>query len=547
VTAGLREALDRIGAFLELRLPLMHAHGAALAVTDRSETLGVVVRGLADVGSGEPVRPQTRFEIGSISKSFAAIVALQEAEAGRLDLHAPVTAYVPWLELREPFGPISMHHLLTHSSGLPIGTDDSGDEIFTVWNLRTIAPGFAPGERMHYSNDGYTLVGIVLEHVTGLPMPELLRRRIFGPLGMTSAVGEITGEERARVASGYEALYDDRPAQRAHPTVPAPWTISRSAAGSIVSNAPDMCAYARMLLARGEGPGGRLLSEASFALLTAPHVADPDEPGWTYGYGLWTAREKDGRTYLRHSGGMIGYTALLEVDPESGLAAVMLVNGTGERTSTVLYAMSAVRAAIAGEPLPEVGEPPDPTLVPDPDAYAGRYVGSDRAVEIVADRGRLLFHDGDIRVTLELDPFEKPKDGFLVPHPDRDRHYLRFARDEAGSIVEALHGPDRFVREGSGLSPQAAPLPPEWEPFPGLYRSHNPWGKGLRVVARNGVLVFSQPWEAKELELVPLADGSFRVGAEPWRPGRIRFDVVVDGRARRALLDGAALYRSFED
>ena len=96
---GLAEAFERIGSALEHHLPVSHAAGAAIAVTDRHETLGVVVRGFADVASGAPVRPETRFMIGSISKSFAAIVVLQEVEAGRLDLHVSVNELLPWLEL----------------------------------------------------------------------------------------------------------------------------------------------------------------------------------------------------------------------------------------------------------------------------------------------------------------------------------------------------------------------------------------------------------------------------------------------------------------
>ena len=79
------------------------------------------MRGLADVAAGTPVRPETRFQIGSISKSFAGIVALQEAEAGRLDLHVSVNEILPWLELPEPFGPITLHHLMQHTAGLAIG------------------------------------------------------------------------------------------------------------------------------------------------------------------------------------------------------------------------------------------------------------------------------------------------------------------------------------------------------------------------------------------------------------------------------------------
>jgi D-alanyl-D-alanine carboxypeptidase len=168
---GLAEAFERVGSFLEHRLPLMNAPGAALAVTDREELLGVVVRGFADAGSGAPVRPQTRFQIGSISKSFAAIVALQEVEAGRLDLHTPVTELVPWVALPQPFAPITMHHLLSHTSGLATGIEDVLEAPSAVWNLRLLSPGFPPGERFWYSNDAYKLVGLVLERVSGQPPP----------------------------------------------------------------------------------------------------------------------------------------------------------------------------------------------------------------------------------------------------------------------------------------------------------------------------------------------------------------------------------------
>src|ERR1700675_1531093 len=184
---GLVEAFERIGTFLEHRLPLTHAAGAALAVTDGEEILGVVVRGLADAAGGAPVRPETRFEIGSISKSFAGIVAMQEAEAGRLDLEIPVTEILPWLELPQPFGPITTHHLLSHTSGLAVGTEDAPTGPGAAWNLRRIPPTFPPGERFWYSNDGWKLVGMVLERVTATPIQELVRQRVLGPLGMRSS------------------------------------------------------------------------------------------------------------------------------------------------------------------------------------------------------------------------------------------------------------------------------------------------------------------------------------------------------------------------
>lgn len=541
-TVGLGEAFERIGTYLEARLPHMHAAGASLAVTDGEGILGAVVRGFADAASGAPVRPETRFEIGSISKSFTAALALQEVAAGRLDLHAPVDAIVPWVELRQPYGPITVHHLLTHTSGLPIGTEASADDRFAVWNLRRLEPGFPPGQRLHYSNDGYKLVGVVVEHVAGRPLRELLADRILRPLGMDATSPSITNDDRRDLATGYRTVYDDRPSQRRHPLVEAPWIISTSGDGSIISNAIDMCRYLRMLLARGAGPDARVLSEEGFALLTGGHVEDQDDPGWHYGYGLWV-RELEGTVRWRHSGGMVGYTALLSVDADAGLGAIMLCNGWGDRDETVRFALDSVRAALTGESLPDVGPPPDPTRTPNAREYAGRYRDERGEIELVDDGARLALRQARSGVDVVLEPERDARDTFLVPDDAWDRFSLRFGRDADGRVVEALHG-ERWFR-GERQTGEAEPSPDEsWSSFAGHYRSYDPWMPSFRVLLRKGRLVLIAPGE-DDLELVPLADGSFRVGPEEWRPDRIRFDPIVDGQAVRALYDEAAWYRSF--
>jgi CubicO group peptidase (beta-lactamase class C family) len=456
---GLVEAFERIGSFLEHRMPLLHAPGAALVVTDREETLGVVVRGFADAAAGVPVRPETRFQIGSISKSFAAIVALQEAEAGRLDLRAPIDELLPWLELPQPFGPITLHHLLTHTSGLAIGTEASPTGPGALWILRGVAPTFPPGERFHYSNDGYKLVGAVLERVTGRAMPELLRERIFGPLGMAATEGRIANATRRDLAVGYATLFDDRPPQRHHELVPAPWIVSDTADGSIVSNVLDMAAYARLLLRRGAtADGGRILSEEAFAPLTTPYVAEPVEerevPGH-YGYGL-SVGTRDGRAIVTHSGGMVGYTALLLVEPDEGLGCVMLLNGHGDRVRTAGYALDAVRAAIGGGDLPQATHPEDPARIEDAEVYVGRYADGERELRIEARDGGLVLVEGAIEAALEREPLAEAghdHDRFLVVHEGLDRFALGVERDEAGAVAAVTHGPDRFVREGAQGSP----------------------------------------------------------------------------------------------
>lgn len=541
---GLADAFDGIGAFLESRLPLTHAAGAALAVTDSEEITGVVVRGFADVASGTGVHPHTRFQIGSISKSFAAIVAVQEAEAGRLDLHASVNQLLPWLDLPEPYGSITPHHLLTHSSGLIQGTEEAVGARAAALRLRGLEPGFAPGERFLYSNDAYKLVGLVLERVAGAPVQDLIKDRILRPLGMRSTEAAITNDTRLDLATGYAPVHDDRPPQLTHPLVPAQWGVSASADGSIVSNVLDMTAYARMLLNRGEGPEGRVLSEEGYEMLTRPAIEDPGMPGFAYAYGLWVG-EQDGRRRVRHSGGMIGYTGLLAVDPDDGLGAVLFLNGDGDRQETVRFALDAVRSILRGDPLPEVTAPADAAIVEDADDYAGTYRGDGREIQVVADGDRLVLREGALEAPLS----RESHDLFLVGHPSLDRFHLRFGRNADGHVVEAFHGA-AWLRGEAYEGPDPGPPPDAWRAYPGVYRSNDPWMPVLRIALRKGELLSlcTASWEdSAERLLVPVSDGSFRVGEEAWRPDRVRFEEIVEGQATVVVYDGGPWYRSFEE
>ena len=548
---GMQDAFDRIGAALEHHLESSHAAGAVLAVTDREEVLGVAVRGMADVAAGTAVRPETRFQIGSISKSFSGIVVMQEVEAGRLDLHVSVNEILPWLELPEPFGPITLHHLMQHTAGLAIGEEDAPTLAGALWLLRGVPPTTAPGERFWYSNDGWKIVGACLEHVTGMPIHDLLAERVLGPLGMRDSVALIDDAEYLRTAVGYVPTRWDRPPQLRHPLSPAGRIVSNTADGSIVSTAIDMAAYARLLLARGDVPdgrGGRILSDAGFSLLTEDGVDDGE--GGRYAYGLWQ-EEVDGHRWIAHSGGMVGYTAFLAVAPDDGLGVVMLQNGGGDKHGVTSYAFSAVRASLAGAELPDTWGPPAATEIPKAQDYVGHYDGDDgRTLDVRAVEDGLAVTIGPIDVRLERDPLTaEVGDAFLVVHEALDRFPLEFSRGADGTVVEAFHG-DTWFRGAAYAGPEPEPLPEAYAAYPGFYRNDSPWSPVIRVLARKGTLVLQWPYESPEqgsdTRLIPLADGSFAVGAER-DPRRVRFEgVTEDGKAPVIVLNNGRWYRSFE-
>ncbi len=553
-----RAALEGIERFLDERLPRSDAPGAVVALTDREQFLGATAVGVADMAAERPMQVDDRFQIGSISKSFAAIIAMQEVEAGRLDLQAPVTDYVPWFEVCSRFAPITTHHLLTHTAGLIMGTDFSLSGVHQVWALRETECVYAPGERFYYSNDGYKLVGLILEATTGKPFAELLAERILAPLGMNDSDSVITLATQATVALPHQRIFDDRPSHPGQPWMVSPWYETDTADGGIVSTASDMCAYARLLLARGDAPAGRVFSEESWERFTQRAIEDTDEPGAWYGYGLIT-REKDGRTLIGHSGSMAGYSSYLMTDPEAGLAVVVLMNGIEDRTELVQYALEAGRAAHAAAPVPPPSPPADPAVIDDAEQYAGTYSlcgggpgggpsggsggPSGGELTLASSSGRLLLRAGGIEVALE----RREPDIFVVPHADWDRFYLRAGRDTAGAVAELFHGPDWHVNDRYSGPRESAPRP-EWQPFVGHYRSWSVWHPDLRVIDRKGKLLLSAPWvgaPACELELVPLGEALFRVGVDEWRPDRLRFDAVIDGRATSVFYNQAPLYRAF--
>ena len=187
---GLQEAFDRIGA--RARAPPRVTRTRRVR-RSRSPT---VRRSSASRCAASPTSPPARRcgprpgsrSARSRSRSPASS-SLQEVDAGRLDLHVSVNEILPWLELPEPFGPITLHHLMQHTSGLAIGDGgraDAGGR--AVAAARRRRPPTPPGERFWYSNDGWKIVGACLEHVTGMPIHDLLAERVLEPLGMRDSV-----------------------------------------------------------------------------------------------------------------------------------------------------------------------------------------------------------------------------------------------------------------------------------------------------------------------------------------------------------------------
>jgi len=511
--------------------------GMSIGITDRERTLRSAVYGLSSVQSASPVTPETLFQIGSVSKSFTSIVLMQLMEEGRLTVEDPVVKHVSWFDIRPSPDAITLHHLMTHTSGMVTGSDDTLSARSEVWTLRETELSAPPGTHYHYSNSGYKLLGIVVEEITGRRFSEVLTERVLGPAGMTSSEAAITDSIRLRTAACHVGLHSDRPHSRKGPFVPAAWFESDTADGAISSTAADMAAYMRVLLNRGEGPHGRIISEESFGLMTQPHVPPSDRRhGDHYGYGL-VMEELEGRQTIGHDGGMVGHYSALLLDPLAGIGVTVMINGYGEPKDVARFAVSAVRSALEGTGLPAVPLPDAPAHSKNAIEYAGTYTSRERALTVEARGDRLIMVDGGSEVELE----RRGEDMYFADAPGMNRFLLRFIR-ENDQVVELVHGEDWYPRSRHSDSPEFE-HPKEWDAFVGRYVSYNPWLPSFRIVTRRGALVFIHGSGLEE-DMTPMPDGSFRVGADPLSPERLRFDMAVEGKALCANLSGDRLYRT---
>jgi len=534
--SSFREAFKRLDQFAKRKLEEEGIPGMSLAITDRDQLLHISTHGYADLSAKILVSPEHLFEIGSISKGFTSIAILQLYEDGKLDLHAPVTDYLSWFYVPSGFEPITIHHLLSHTAGLLRGAEFH-EAFYEVWVLREMEVRSPPGAHYHYSNSGYKALGLILEDILNRPYGDVIQESILSPLGMDSTEPVITHDVRKRLATGYEAFYDDRPLPKNGLLAPATWLETSTGDGCIATTPEDMTAYLRMLLNHGQGPKDRLISEKSYQLMTHPNIEAKENGAGCYGYG-YRIYGKERNSYIGHGGGMVGYYSHILVDVIDGFGVAAFINGPGDPEDVALYALELMRASLHGESLPGLPQIEQPLSLDCPSEYQGTYKSGNKKLILVADEQQLLVSHHGERI-----PFEKRgKDCFYVDHPDFNLYLVRFGR-ENGEVVEFFMGPDWYINERYS-GPKKFEFPGEWNAFTGHYRSYNPWLSNFRIILRKGKLLLIEP-TGEEMPLT-LRDGYyFWIGEEPYCPEFICFDVILEDRAIRARRDGCDYYRTF--
>ena len=350
------------------------------------------------------VTPDTRFQIGSITKTFLGTAVCELVARGELDLDRPVRDYVPELVLAdaEATERVTMRHLLAHTGGW-FGDyfDDTGwgDDAVSIYveRMRELPQQTPVGELWAYNNAGFALAGRAVELVTGKSVEDAVKELVFDPLELDSTTFWPWDVMTERFAVGHVGFGDELQVAR-------PWPVGRSAhpAGGITSTTPDLLRYARLHL---EPP-------PALAPMQEPQAPTAEEGEWV---GLtWYGEDRFGT--LRHGGGTNGQIALLLLAPARSYAIALLTNhspGGIQVTEAMLEAAGLAEA----DP-----QPIDEIAVVDAE-YAGVFqTAVDRVTLTPLDGGRLRVESESLGGFPKKDsppgPQLPPADAFFYT-PDR--------------------------------------------------------------------------------------------------------------------------------
>lgn len=455
---GLREYAARL--MDEARMP-----GLAVAVALGGTPVFAAGFGLRDMEAGLPVTPDTVFGGASTTKSLTCVAILQLEEAGVLAVTDPVTRHLPEFRLPDAAhtAAVTIHHLMTHSSGMPplpsrywaqkrgmAGSNtpekapdwvpdhdaiDTPEALMAYIAAYGDAGGFAllgpPGTHFSYGNDGYALLGAIIARVSGQPYEEYVQAHILDPAGMTHSTFSLDHLATFRDVTRLYALRGEGYIS-GNGGAGELFAVSQfldaplwSAPGRLNSTAHDFLRYLEVFRTGGTVGGARLLAPESARRMMHPHMPT-NVPGEAYGYGLSVARQ-GGLTVVGHGGGRPGISAHVMAVPELGFTAVALGNLAGVPVAKSLHAaLHGVRGLEVDAPIPG---PPEEATAHTPESLA-RYVGeyrSDEGARVVVALMEGALHATTAGSTTPLRP--------VRPHAFMaGEMYHRFLMDDARGV-----------------------------------------------------------------------------------------------------------------
>ncbi|MHB8054992.1 MAG: serine hydrolase domain-containing protein [Candidatus Aminicenantales bacterium] len=385
-------ALRLLEVWLEAQSAYENIPGLSMAVVYDQDLLWAKGFGYADREEKRLASPETIYGIGSISKLFTSIAVLQLRDQGKLRLDDPVVKHLPWFAIKQTFPegpPITIHGILTHSSGLP------RDAAFPYWSapysefpteekiakvLASQATVYPADSHFNYSNLGFALAGAIVARISGQSYDDYVKQNILVPLGLDDTKPELPEEQKGgRLATGYssltrEGIQNKMPFFRAKGIAPA---------AGFSSTVVDLARFASWQFRLLEGGKEEILRPNTLREMQRFQWMDPNNT-WGLGFTVWSS---NGIIYAGHGGICAGYRSQLTLRPKEKIAAAFLTNSSG--VNSWIYARRAcdIVAQAVAEALgsPGTAKQPDPSLKKYEGTYSSYPWGGESAILIWKD------------------------------------------------------------------------------------------------------------------------------------------------------------------
>lgn len=421
-----QDIVPKINAYMDGLVKAGRFNGSLLIARD-GKVLVSKGYGMSNFELDVPNTPQTKFRIGSITKAFTAMAIMLLQQQAKLTVQDSICKYVP--ECPAAWQAITLHHLLSHTSGLA-KHDKAGDYLKTAMmpmsvmqlinSFKNKPADFKPGEKFDYNNNGYILLGYVIEKSSGQSYDAFLSQNIFVPLGMTNSGYDHHEPVVKNRAAGY-VRPDDRVGGALMNAVYTDQSQPFSA-GALYSTTEDLLRLDQALYTNN------LVSAKTQEVMFTPAFGQYG-PAPNYGYG-WYVNQQFNRRAISHPGGVPGFTSMLTRFPDDRVVIILLGN---LENSQVIRASRDLAAIIFGEkyeiPTERVSVKIDPKVLP---AYAGDYEDRPgRITSILIENDTVMLKLPGLPVGIPL--LAESETQFF--HPVQDIQ-IAFIKNANGQVVE---------------------------------------------------------------------------------------------------------------
>ncbi|MDT0345317.1 serine hydrolase domain-containing protein [Streptomyces litchfieldiae] len=435
---------------------------AAIGVLHDGELAEFAV-GVTNVETRAPATPDTVYQCGSMTKTWTALAFMQLVDEGKVDLDEPVRTYLPGFTVAdsEAGAKVTPRQLLDHTNGIEEAYGDPGedDDVYErmVENIADAPQVFPLGHTHGYSAAlGYAILARILEVYDGKRWDDVMRDRLFDPMGLTSTSSWRERVDQTRAATGH-LIRSPEEGPIVTPVDHLPRAFGPG--GNITSTTRDVLTMAHVLLNEGTAPGGRrIVSAESVREMMRSRVPVPDPymfgPQWALGLIVC---DWHGETVFATDGSTIGQNARLRLLPDSNTAITMLTNG-GPRESFYRQVFNEILTDLGTVTIPDLPAP-DTTLELDPSRYVGAYGRPGARYEVSAEGGKLY-------LTLVLDPTQAQ----FLRKPDRigyellpvsETHFLMPPADsledtQTVALYDFTNGSARYLHTNCRVNPRWA-------------------------------------------------------------------------------------------